>query len=61
METFMSLAFMVFSFGFFLFSMRLVSRDHRESWEQRMQEAREFGVGGLRKPTKSDTKILHEK
>lgn len=39
-------AFMLFGFGFFLFVCLLVRRDHRESWERRIQEAREFGYGG---------------
>lgn len=44
MEHFWSFGFMVFCFGFFLFSIRIVNRDHRESHERRIMEAREFGV-----------------
>lgn len=58
METMLSLAFMVFSLGFFLLSMRIVTRDHRESYERRIMEAREFGFGG---PNQHNAKTLHEK
>lgn len=37
------LAFMIFGLGFFLFVTLIITRDHRESWERRIMEAREFG------------------
>lgn len=58
METILSLAFMVFALGFFMIAIRVVTRDHREAWEQRMMEAREFGFGG---PNQHNTQTLHEK
>jgi hypothetical protein len=44
LTTFLSLFIMIFSFGFFLVAILFVTRDHRESWERRMMEAREFGA-----------------
>lgn len=51
METVLSLAFMVFGLGFFLFVVMILNRDHRESWERRIAEAREFGFGGKHQHT----------
>lgn len=47
MESLFSYAFMLFGLGFFIFCIRVVRRDHREAWEQRMMEAREFGLGRI--------------
>jgi len=58
MATILDLAFMIFSLGFFLLSMRIVTRDHRELWERRMIEAREFGY---RDQSQQDTKTPKEK
>lgn len=58
METLLDLGFLVFSLGFFLFTIRIVQRDHRESWERRLMEAREFGFGGKNQHT---AHTLHEK
>lgn len=40
-----SWAFMLFGLGFYLFVIRMISRDHREGREARIMEAREFGFG----------------
>jgi hypothetical protein len=58
MDTALSLFFMVFALGFFLFAMRVITRDHRESWERRLMEAREFG---LRKPRQTETQPSEKK
>jgi hypothetical protein len=54
----MEIAFMIFGLAFFLFVTRMISRDHRESWERRIMEAREFGFGG-RKQHNSDSLRKH--
>lgn len=46
MKTMLSLAFMVFGLGFFLYSTNIIRRDHREDRAVRIMEAREFGFGG---------------
>jgi hypothetical protein len=43
MNDFETWIMLIFSLGFFLYTIRIVTRDHRESWEHRMMEAREFG------------------
>lgn len=43
MEIYLDLGFLAFGLGFFSFGMRMLHRDHREAWEQRMAETREFG------------------
>lgn len=62
METVMSLFFMVFGLGFFLFVTHIIQRetreDKRESWERRMMEAREFGFGGK---NEHNVQTLHDK
>jgi len=58
METSLNLAFMVFGLAFFLFTIRIVMRDHRESWERRVMEAREFGFGGK---NQHNAQTLHKK
>jgi len=58
MATILDLAFMVFALGFFIYSMRIVTRDHREAWEQRMMEAREFAY---RDQSQENDQTLHEK
>lgn len=58
METYLALAFMVFGLGFFLFVVLVLNRDHRESWNRRIMEAREFGFGGKHQHN-ADT--LHKK
>jgi hypothetical protein len=62
METVMSLFFMVFGLGFFLFTTHIILREtreeKRESWERRVMEAREFGFGVKNGHT---VQTLHEK
>lgn len=36
---------LIFALGFFSFTIRMVMRDHREAYERRLNEAREFGYG----------------
>jgi hypothetical protein len=48
METQLDLAFMIFGLAFFIFVIRLASRDHRESENRRIMESREFGLGSKR-------------
>lgn len=56
-ETVYSIAFMIFGLAFFMFSIRMVMRDHREAYERRVMEAREFGFGGKNQHT---AKTLHK-
>jgi hypothetical protein len=58
METYLALAFMVFGLGFFLFVIFVILHDHRESWERRIMEAREFGFGGKHQ---HDATTLHKR
>ena len=58
MEYFVTWVMLIFSLGFFIFTIRIVTRDHRESWERRIMEAREFGFGNK---NQHNAKTLHEK
>jgi hypothetical protein len=58
MEIFLDLAFLIFALGFFTISMRMVMRDHREAYDQRLMEAREFGFGGK---NQHNVETLHDK
>ena len=49
---------LIFALAFFTFTIRMVMRDHRESHQQRIMEAREFGFGGKNQHT---AKTLHKK
>jgi hypothetical protein len=61
-ETFNAMVFMVFGLGFFMFVTRMLSRDHREAWQQRMMELREFGPKILKKVAKTpDPETLPDK
>lgn len=53
-----ALAFMIFGLAFFVFVVRIVTCDHRESWERRIMEAREFGFGGKHQ---HNARTLHDK
>ena len=56
-ETAYSIAFMIFGLAFFMFVIRMVMRDHREAYERRLMEAREFGYGGK---NQQSAKTLHK-
>lgn len=60
-ETFQSLVFMIFGLGFFLFAVLVVNRDHREAWERRLMEAREFGYKVVHKTAETIPKPRHRK
>lgn len=51
METVFAIVFMIFGLGYFMFSMMILNRDHREAHERRLMEAREFGFGGKNQHT----------
>jgi hypothetical protein len=57
MEALASLGFLLIGLGFFVYVIRMDSRDHREAHENRLMEAREFGFGG---PGQHNAKTLHE-
>ena len=61
METMLSLAFMVFGLAFFVYVTRIVTRDHREAYERRLMEAREFGFKGTSEVDKQNHQPLHKK
>lgn len=58
MKTILDLAFMLFCLGFFVFVIRMITRDQREDHAIRVMEAREFGFGGK---NQHNVKTLHEK
>jgi hypothetical protein len=58
MESLADLAYLAFGLGFFLFVIRMIHSDSRETYERRVMEAREFGFGGK---NQHNAKTLHEK
>ena len=57
METALTLFFMVFGLGFYLFVIHIILRDSDTKWERRIMEAREFGFGGK---NQHNAKTLHD-